>query len=160
MVVMIIGMVSSMAIPRISRGATGASDAALAADLTIVRKAILFFAAEHNGEFPGPNAARFAAHLTQYSNSASQSSVARSAAFPFGPYLHAIPRCPVGPNAGSTGVLIDAVNSPPRADVASGDGWVYNPNTGEFYANAPGIAQHGTILTDVVGGAQQALELD
>jgi prepilin-type N-terminal cleavage/methylation domain-containing protein len=160
MVVMIIGMISSMAIPRITRGSTAASDAALAADLTIVRKAILFYAAEHNGEFPGPSAGRFSAHLTQFSNASGQSSVSRSAAYPLGPYLNSIPRCPVGPNAGNTGVLVDAANSPPQADVTTGDGWLYNPNTGEFYANVPGIAQHGTIIVGKVGGAQQALEVD
>ena len=57
MVIAIIGMISSMAIPRISQGATGATDAALAGDLAIIRRAINFYAAEHNGNFPGPSAA-------------------------------------------------------------------------------------------------------
>ena len=146
MVVMIIGMISSMAIPRISRGASGAADVTLAADLTVVRKAILYFAAEHNGAFPGPTGARFAAGLTQYSDATGQASVSRSAAYPFGPYLEAIPPCPVGPNRGDRKVLIDAVNSPPAANSDTGDGWVYNPNTGEFYANVGGVAQQGVTL--------------
>jgi len=56
-------------------------------------------------------------------------------------------------------VLIDSVNSPPEADTGTGDGWVYNPNTGEFYANLAGIAQHGTTLAAKVDGAQ-ALEVE
>src|SRR5262245_17763180 len=158
MVVMIVGMLSSMAIPRISRGATAAGDATLAADLTVVRKAILYFAAEHNGDFPGPSAARFTAGMTQYSNGAGSTSVTRSAAFPYGPYLQDVPRCPVGPNMGSNKVLIDAVNSPPKTDLSTGDGWVYNPNTGEFYANLPGVVQHGTTLVTADGFGGQALE--
>lgn len=146
MVVMIIGMISSMAIPRISRGASAAADATLAADLTVVRKAILYFAAEHNGAFPGPNSARFTTGLTQYSDAAGQGSVTRTTTYLYGPYLQAIPPCPIGPNRGSSKVLIDATNSPPRTDVSSGDGWVYNPNTGEFFANINGVAQHGVTL--------------
>lgn len=146
MVVMIIGMISSMAIPRISRGASGAADVTLAGDLMVVRKAILHFAAEHNGTFPGPSSARFATNLTQYSDGDGQVSQSKSASYVYGPYLHAIPRCPVGPNVGSNKVRIDAVNSPPKTDVDSGDGWVYNPNTGEFYANIPGVPQVGITL--------------
>src|SRR5262245_39613667 len=70
MVVMIICMISSMAIPRLSRGATAAADVTLAGDLTVVRKAILYYAAEHNGAFP--SAARFATNLTQYSDASGQ----------------------------------------------------------------------------------------
>jgi general secretion pathway protein G len=159
MVVMIVGMISSMAIPRISRGAAGAADVTLAADLTVVRKAILHFAAEHHGAFPGPSAVRFATNLTQYSDASGQVSQSRSASHPFGPYLHAIPPCPIGPNAGSRTVLIDSANSPPKADTDTGDGWVYNPNTGEFYANVAGVAQHGTTLDIKIDGAQ-ALEIE
>lgn len=147
MVVMILGMISSMAIPRLSRGSEAAASAALGGDLAVVRKAILFYAAEHGGVFPGTTEARFIAHLTQYTNaSGSVTSTTPGTTTPYGPYLHRVPPCPVGPKVGKTGVLIDAVNSPPRANAAADAGWVYNPNTGEFYANAAGIPQAGATL--------------
>nr|HPM24715.1 hypothetical protein [Phycisphaerae bacterium] len=53
-------------------------------------------------------------------------------------YLLTVPPCPVGENAGKTtaaNVLIDSTNSPPVPVTTGGEGWVYNPNTGEFLPN-------------------------
>lgn len=146
MVITIIGMISSMAIPRMSKATAGASEAALAGDLIIIRKAINFYAAEHGGTFPGPTTARFANQLTQFTDSAGNLSQSRTAIFAYGPYLTRIPPCPVGENAGNSGVLIDPTNSPPKANPGTGRGWVYNPNTGEFYANTGTRPQGGVTL--------------
>lgn len=146
MVITIIGMISSMAIPRISRGASGASDASLAGDLAVVRRALNMYWAEHNCNFPGPNSARFIAQMTQYSDGQGNTSPSRSTTFVFGPYLLRVPTCPIGENAGSATILIDAANSPPKADPSTRDGWVYNPTTGEFYANTASRSQAGVTL--------------
>lgn len=146
MVVMIVGMLSSMAIPRLSRGSVAAADATLSGTLRTVRTAILLYSAEHQGRFPGPTKLRAREQFLTYSNKLGQTSLTPSGTAPFGPYLANIPACPVGPNKGSTGLLIDSVNSPPRADTTTGDGWVYNPNSGEFYANVPGLSQFGVTL--------------
>ena len=135
---MIIGMLASMAIPRLSRGTEGSAAMALAADLKIVRHALITYAAEHNNAFPGATADRVVAQLTQYSNRTGGTSASKGGAYLFGPYLLRIPPCPVGPNSGSSDILIDAANSPPQVKTSGGEGWVYNPNTGEFIANADG----------------------
>lgn len=153
MVIMIIGMISSMAIPRISSATAGAPGAALGGDLNIVRTAILMYAAEHGNVFPGPTAAEVADQLTQFSDGEGNTSPTRSASFPFGPYLAAIPRAPVGRNQGSTTILIDTTNSPPHANTAAGEGWVYNPLTAEFFANTSLGPQIGVTLTHD-GGAE------
>ena len=57
-------------------------------------------------------------------------------AFIYGPHLNSIPPCPVGENTGSNGILVDAINSPPTVVTAGGEGWVYNPNTGEWLINS------------------------
>lgn len=147
MVVMIVGMLSSMAIPRLSRGTVAAADASLSGTLRTVRTAILLYSAEHEGRFPGPTKLRAREQFLTYSNKQGQTSPAPSGAATFGPYLANIPACPVGPNKGSTSLLIDNVNSPPRADTNTGDGWVYNPISGEFFANVPGISQFGVTLS-------------
>lgn len=134
-VVTIIGMVSSMAIPRLSRGATGASDAALNGDLRHLRNAILFYAIEHNNTFPGPTAEDVTSQLTTFSDLSGACSATPTAKCRFGPYLAGIPPAPVGANLGSTGILIDTDNSPPKPQPAKPAGWVYNPNTGEIYPN-------------------------
>jgi len=147
MVVMIIGMISSMAIPRFSRASGAAPGAALGGTLNVVRTAILMYAAEHGNTFPGPTAPEFVAQLTQYSDAAGNTSPTRSTTFGYGPYLASMPIAPVGRNVGSSAVLIDATHSPPHANTSGGQGWVYNPNTGEFYANTSLGPQVGVILT-------------
>jgi prepilin-type N-terminal cleavage/methylation domain-containing protein len=146
-VVLIIAMLAGLAIPRMSRGSTGAAEASLVGDLSVIRKAILLYAIEHNSAFPGADAATVVAQLTTYSNAAGSTSATRTAVCPYGPYLARIPPCPVGPKAGSNEICIDSVNSPPAYRAASTAGWVYNPNTGEFCPNVP-----AEQLTEIITG--------
>jgi prepilin-type N-terminal cleavage/methylation domain-containing protein len=141
-VIVIIGIIAAMAIPRLSRGTAGASDSAVAGNLAIVRNAIQLYAAEHSQNFP--TQAKFTEHLTMYTSVAGAESATRDATHPFGPYLMAIPPCPVGDQTTPTAVAFDAVNSPPSVTADTG-GWIYNPNTGEFLAN--------TNVTDQAGKA-------
>ncbi|MCK4340092.1 MAG: prepilin-type N-terminal cleavage/methylation domain-containing protein [Phycisphaerae bacterium] len=147
-VIVIIGILAAIAIPRLSRGSAGAGQAAVAGNLATVRNAINIYAAEHNNTFPGPDAAGFVAKLTMYSDLSGNTNAAKTTVFRFGPYLLAIPPCPVGENAGTATaakVLIDNTNSPPVPVTTGGEGWVYNPTTGEFLPN--------TTLTDDAGKA-------
>jgi general secretion pathway protein G len=141
-VIVIIGIIAAMAIPRLSRGTAGASDSALAGNLAIVRNAIHLYAAEHNQNFP--TQAKFVEQLTMYTSMTGAEAATRDATHRFGPYLMAIPPCPVGDQTDPTAVAFDAVNSPPSV-VADTGGWIYNPNTGEFLAN--------TNVTDQTGKA-------
>ncbi len=146
--VVIIGLIASMAIPRLSRGAAGASGAALSYDLMIVRNAINRYAAEHANQFPpAADSDQFHAMMLGYTSMAGQTRVSRDAGHAFGPYLLEVPACSVGPNAGGNEVHIDPDNSPPEADGAISAAWLYNPNTGEFYANDIEHEQHGVLLT-------------
>ena len=141
-VIVIIGIIAAMAIPRLSRGTAGAADSSLAGNLAIIRNAINIYEAEHNGSLP--TQAGFEAQLTTFTGLTGADAAARDATHPFGPYLQAIPPCPVGDQTDPTAVAFDAVNSPPSV-VADNGGWIYNPNTGEFLAN--------TNLTDQIGKA-------
>jgi len=137
-VIVIIGILAAIAIPRLSRGATGASQSAVAANLATVRGALTIYAAEHKNKYPGPTAENFVNQLTKYTDIDGNVNNTKTAVFKYGPYLLSIPPCPVGENAGkatAANVLIDAGNSPPVPDPSGGQGWVYNPNTGEFLPN-------------------------
>ncbi len=137
-VIVIIGILAAIAVPRLSRGTVGASQSALAADLAMMRSAISLYAAEHNDKFPGPDAAGFVAKLTEYSSLAGATQATKDTTHKYGPYLLAIPPCPVGPAAGTdtaADVLIDSSNSPPVPNETNLEGWVYNPNTGEIFPN-------------------------
>jgi prepilin-type N-terminal cleavage/methylation domain-containing protein len=142
-VVVIIGIIAAIAIPRMSKGSAGASDAALAGDLAVIRNALDLFAAEHGGSYP--TQANIGNQLTQYSDATitSATGTVRNTTTPNGPYLRAIPAVPEGPTKGSAAFT---TSSPPGTDTTSG--WYYNPTTGEVRVNAPNTAvdSAGTAL--------------
>lgn len=142
-VIVIIGIIAAMAIPRLSRGSAGAGDSALAYNLAIVRNAINLYATEHSMKYPGHDSGDMVDHLTLYTALDGTTSTTRDDAHPFGPYLLAVPPCPVGDPNDPTGVLIDSTNSPPNVDVSGGQGWAYNPTTGEFIANSSNTDANG-----------------
>lgn len=131
-VVVIIAIIGAIAIPRMSRGAAGASDSAMVGDLAILRSAIDLYAAEHTGKFPP--AATFADHMTGYSNAAGDAaSTSKTSTNIYGPYMRKIPPLPVGSNKNST-VVVDGSSA---AVGASAGGWWYDPATGVVKANLP-----------------------
>lgn len=131
-VVVIVGLLAAIAIPRFSRGASGATDSALSGDLVVLRNAIEMYAAEHNGVFPA--AATFGTQLTQYTKLDGTVSAIKDAAYPYGPYLHAVPALKVGSAAGSSGVA-DITAKPAAAVATAGVGWQYIEETGQIFAN-------------------------
>jgi general secretion pathway protein G len=149
-VIVIIGILAAIAIPRLSRGATGAGQSALAANLSTVRNAINLYATEHNGAFPGPDAAGVTDKLTKYTDVSGTSSATRTTTCKFGPYLAAIPPCPVGENAGKTtaNTILIVTSSPMVPAPATGEGWVYNVTTGEFGPNTAATDDGGKAFKD------------
>lgn len=135
-VIVIIGIIAAMAIPRLSRGSAGASSSALAGNLSILRNAINLYAAEHNNLFPSGTAAVVADQLSKYSDAAGGVSPTKTATHIYGPYMLAVPTCPVVAGANSNKLLIDTTNSPPAVVTTNGEGWVYNSNTGEIICNS------------------------
>lgn len=156
-VVVILGVIAAIAIPRLARGVTGAGDSSLRKNLQALRTAIDAYAAEHGGTFPGANAdgmgggaetyEAFRNQLTRFSNAAGQCSETGGSSYPFGPYLQQIPVIPVGPNKGNAAVAIDKVNSPPLV-TGGPQGWVYNPLTGQIHANTDRPNETGTRTWD------------
>jgi len=126
-VVVIIGTLAAIAIPRLSRGAAGAGDSALQGNLKILRTAIDLYATEHGGTFPATSTV--VAQLTQFSDDAGSTSATKTGAFIYGPYLRAIPQLPVGSRKGQNGVDV-AANA-----ATTIVGWIYDPATGTIRAN-------------------------
>lgn len=146
-VIVIIGILAAMAIPRLSRGARGAGSAGLQANLAIIRNALNLYQTEHGGAYPNGTAANIVAQLTTYTNYSGTTNATRTTLYIYGPYLAAIPPCPVGENAGSNVILVDNTNNPPTPNpgAAGSPGWVYNGNVGIWLAN--------TTMTDDTGKA-------
>jgi prepilin-type N-terminal cleavage/methylation domain-containing protein len=124
LVVVIIGIIAAIAIPRMSRGASGSRNANLTANLDTLRRAIELYRVEHNNVPPALT--MIVADLTLYSNSDGSSAQGNAdATHPFGPYLRSIPALPVGAFQGATGI-----GSASGASV----GWIYDETTGDIHA--------------------------
>ena len=131
-VIVIIGILAAIAIPRLSRGSLGASESALSSNLAILRNAIDLYAAEHEGKFP--TIASYRDQLTKYSNiDGTQFSDVKSDPCKYGPYLRKLPPLPLGTRRDSD-VFVDGSTGTVGA---SAGGWYYNPNNGNIRANLP-----------------------
>jgi prepilin-type N-terminal cleavage/methylation domain-containing protein len=112
-VMMVLGILAAVAVPKLLGTSQNPVDGGLRQTLSVVRDAIELYAAEHNGKLPGQaqDAAAFHGEIEQYLRSE-------------------FPACPVGPN---TNADITFDNTDPLAGLkASGNGWRYNFQTGEF----------------------------
>ena len=126
-VIVIIGLISAMAIPRMTRGAGNAGAATLRGDLAILRSAIEVYRAEHDAKFP--TVAAIADQLTKYTKldgTDPQTTPDVATGRIYGPYMSKIPALPVGTKKGRTGIA--------AADGAI-VGWIYTESTGEIKAN-------------------------
>jgi prepilin-type N-terminal cleavage/methylation domain-containing protein len=123
-VVVIVGILAAIAIPRLSRATAGAADSSLQGSLSVMRKAIDHYSSEHGGAYP--TAANFATAMTQYTDSQGTISATPTATCIYGPYLRSIPPLPLGASKGDSGVA--------AADGA-GVGWIYTAATGTISAN-------------------------
>ncbi len=132
-VVVIVGILAAIAIPRFSRGAAGASENALVGNLAVLRNAIELYAAEHDGDFP--TQANFVNQLTQFTDASGAHSSSKTATHVYGPYLREVPELPTGTHKGSTGVA--ATSGQPSAENSTdGIGWLYDQSTGQIWANS------------------------
>ena len=128
--VVIIGIIGAIAIPRMSRGAVGAGESSLVQNLRVIRAAIELYREEHGGA-PPTDHTTFAAQMTLYTDLDGNTNPSRTAVFRYGPYLRSVPPLPVGSNAGSTSIF----GKGPYGTTA--DGWFYGAGTVVFYANLP-----------------------
>lgn len=101
-VVVVVGIISSVAIPRISRGAESASESALKRDLQVLNSALDLYIAEHNGEHPNPT--KIVQQLTQYTSPDGSISPTKDTTHYLGPYIRESPPLPVGTRKGMTGI--------------------------------------------------------
>lgn len=155
-VIIIIGILATLAIPQFVSATRDAQEATLAGDLSVMRNAINLYYHQHNSSYPGaviddgsgdPTAAddnptAFLHQLTQYTDADGETSATLDRTnFPFGPYLmRGVPDNPLAfPGADPDGVKVTADVEPLVADdgieTDNTTGWKYSKMTGEFIAN-------------------------
>ncbi len=148
-VVVIIGTIAAIAIPRLSRAAEGTDEASLKASLKALRGAIDMFAAEHTDQWPAQDkiAATFVAQLTTKTDIAGVAGTTPGIHV-YGPYLRSMPPVTVGPNNGTTGVGFDEKGNVKMGGGDKLNGWIYNFKTGQIYANSDQIDEDGKAYKD------------
>jgi prepilin-type N-terminal cleavage/methylation domain-containing protein len=120
-VIVIIGIIAAIAIPKMSRGSAAAADSAARQNLGVLRQAIDLYHTEHGGTYP--TAAKIVEQLTTFTNDNGDTSATKTGAFIYGPYIRDIPAMTVGQFKGS------------KAIAATGTGWIYNETTGAITIN-------------------------
>lgn len=144
-VVVILGIVAALTIPRLSSAADHSTEQTLRATLRELRGAIEAYYYDH-GHYPGTVVAEarepskptqdelLRLQLTRFSDDAGNTSAVKTEVFRHGPYLrHGWPDCPL---TGNESVFL--INDPtPNGQLEMQDaGWIYNPQTGSIAANS------------------------
>ena len=139
-VVIILGILAAVVMPKFDNPPRASREAALVTDLHAMRKAIELYAAQHDGVFPGTIAGagtweNFVTHMT------TKTDIQGNPGIQFGPYLRTgVPKNPYnGLNTGTVGPI------PAVADDVTG--WYYNPKNGEFRANSTEVTK--TCITAI-----------
>ncbi|MCH8828617.1 MAG: hypothetical protein IID45_03465 [Planctomycetes bacterium] len=140
-VVTVIGILTAIAVPRISGAAQGAKSSALQATVTNVREAIDGFYAEHH-QYPGydpatkaPDGDRFIDQLTMYTDFAGNARATYGSGYDYGPYL----RRPFPKNPFNKLDVVFVKATPGSAGPTGGTaGWVTVLSHGYFTVAATG----------------------
>ncbi len=158
LVVVIIGIVVSVAVPKMNRTARSASGKALKMDLARLYSAIELYAVEHAGKPPDQN---IKAQLTQYSDftgSTTDPMKKPTLGIVYGPYLTKVPSLTVGSKNGANEIChtADPCETPATADVSQG--WWYNIATREIVANLSDteVDEDGVPYNTYTGGTGDA----
>jgi general secretion pathway protein G len=139
-VVVILSIIAAIVIPRMSNASMEARENMLRDDLRFLRSQIALYRAQHHDRAPGavlgsgsPTGVTFVAQMTTYSDDSGNTSAVQTPAYPFGPYLLAIPRSPLNEKSD---VLLSTGGTLPSVDDTTG--WIYDPTMPEIIANQSG----------------------
>lgn len=160
-VVTIIGVISAIAIPRISRTVEDAPEVAYAADLRLIEDAIERYATEHLGKYP--TQALFVHQLTKFTDIDGRVSFTKTSKHIFGPYLRSMPQIFIRNNtSGADGNSVAdslAADEVKITDPVSGKdlGWRFNTRTGKV---RPTLALKLTSLQAVDASATTSTAAD
>ncbi len=152
-VVLIIGIISAIAVPRISEAARMSKVTALKSDLAVIRHSVQRYRIDH-GRYPGydpttgnPDSSWFIDQLTLYTDAAGNTSAAPSNQHVYGPYL---PR-PFPTNPINDRSTVYVKEQPDDADPAADYGWVIVLSNGSFgvRSSLTEISDYGVRDTNV-----------
>lgn len=153
-VVVILGILAAVVIPTFASCTSAAKDSALAQDLTMLKRMVLVYKAQHLEVSPGypngdtsqaPTEAAFFAQVTMASDGDGATAAPGTAGFRYGPYMEKVPENPFN-SLRTVQILGDAEDFP--ADADGSHGWIYKPFTQELRPDNTGTDQSGKRYYD------------
>jgi general secretion pathway protein G len=152
-VVVILGILAAVVLPRFSNASQAARASMLADDLRILRTQVTVFHGHHGvaAGYPNcdsnatPTEAAFVSYMTMASNLTGGLAAPGTPGYPYGPYLREIPPNPVNGKA-TVQIIPDSGSMPAAAD--DSHGWVYKPSTLSFKADSQGTDGSGVSYYD------------
>ena len=154
-VVVILGIVGAIVLPKFSDASTITREQTLKDDLLYLRTQIIVFKAQHNDTAPGypsgkttasPTEQDFLLQMAGYSDEFCNL-VKPAAHTKLGPYIKKMPANPLN---GLNTILIvpNGSSMPPKNLPDNSTGWIYKPQTMELMPNSPGTDSEGTPYAD------------
>ena len=148
-VVIILGILAAIVLPKFSSASETARASTMAQDLRVTRTQLAVYQTEHIGVPAGyppdggeANEATFVAQMTMASDDSGATQADSTLVFRYGPYWRKAPTNPFNGKE-SVKVLTDAEGFP---DAASDEfGWVYQPATRMFVSDAAGQDGFGKL---------------
>ena len=153
-VVLILGILAAIVLPRFSNASAIARASMLADDLRIIRMQFVVYKSQHLDVPAGypdgdptaaPTEAALISHMTQASNIYGETADPGTPGYDYGPYLREVPENPVN---GKTTVQIIPDGQPFPAGADDSHAWIYKPSTMEFRADSPGADEDGDAYFD------------
>ncbi len=153
-VVLVLGIIAAIALPRFSNATDMARASMLADDLRIIRMQMEVFKGQHRGVPPGypncdtsqaPTEDAFIAHMTMASTTDGDTAEPNTPGYSHGPYLQQMPCNPMN-NKTTVEIVSGAAAFPAAPD--DSHGWIYQPSTMTFKADSPGQDESGKAFFD------------
>lgn len=143
-VVVILGILATIVIPKFSNAATIAAENTLKETLRTTRTQIQVYRFQHNEIMPGQtgggyDAGLFSQQMTMATDVSGNTGVPGDPAFPYGPYLRCMPPNPL--NNRSTVTVVNGIGALPAPD--GNFGWMYQGDLNTFVADMPGADEGG-----------------
>ena len=146
-VVVIVGILAAIAVPKLSNASQTARENSLKEDLHFLRTQISVYRANHQESYPGypggdstqtPTQQAFNDQLTLFTDAFGNTSATQTGPYKLGPYLSQVPANPVNSLATVKFLL------PADAFTADGTtGWLYQASTGLMKPNVVGVDSEG-----------------
>lgn len=157
-VIIILGVLASLAIPSFVSATSDAEEATLREDIAVFREAISRYYHQHGSDLPGAKktdgsgndanglpavTAAFLDQMTLYTDKTGETSATLDRAnFPLGPYFHkGIPTNPLS-GLSTVRILIGSSSAIASSDIKDTDGWVFVTKTGEIRADSTGYLSY------------------